>query len=58
MKMSHNKDYAKCKHLESENINEPVDYDPEHGYSIRGCCGGGCYVIYDFRYCPFCGEKL
>jgi len=56
----------KCKHLEIEwewgagkGINEAVDYDEEtKSYAISGCCGGGCYVIYGIKYCPFCGEKL
>ena len=25
---------------------------------VNGCCGGGCYVITDMRFCPFCGSAL
>ena len=27
-------------------------------WHIEGCCGGGCYVVNDMAYCPFCGAKL
>jgi len=26
--------------------------------SVNGCCGGGCYVITDLLYCPWCGKKF
>lgn len=32
-----------------------ADYD---GWSIYGCCGGGCTVVDVMRFCPFCGAKL
>lgn len=25
--------------------------------AIPGCCGGGCYVVPDLLFCPFCGEE-
>ena len=25
---------------------------------VNGCCGGGCYVLKDIKFCPFCGSKL
>lgn len=28
------------------------------GWNVNGCCGGGCYVLGDIEYCPFCGAKL
>lgn len=46
-----------CKHLASESVNGSIDLI-EDGYSINGCCGGGCYIIYKIRYCPFCGIRL
>lgn len=27
-------------------------------WHIHGCCGGGCYVVTDMKFCPFCGTKL
>lgn len=27
-------------------------------WNINGCCGGGCYVVTDMRFCPYCGTKL
>lgn len=46
-----------CEHLKSESVNEKADLN-EDGYAIYGCCGGGCYIIYKIKYCPFCGELL
>ena len=47
-----------CKHLsDREKISERVDYF-NGSYHISGCCGGGCYVISNIVFCPFCGLKL
>jgi hypothetical protein len=27
-------------------------------WAINGCCGGGCYVVTEMRFCPYCGTKL
>lgn len=27
-------------------------------WNINGCCGGGCYVVTDMRFCPYCGTRL
>lgn len=27
-------------------------------WGINGCCGGGCFVASNVRYCPHCGENL
>lgn len=27
-------------------------------WDIYGCCGGGCFVVTEMRFCPFCGAKL
>lgn len=27
-------------------------------FDIEGCCGGGCNVLTDGKFCPFCGTKL
>lgn len=26
-------------------------------WNIEGCCGG-CYVVQDMRYCPYCGTQI
>ena len=36
---------------------EPHAVDGET-WNVKGCCGGGCNVLWDVRFCPFCGEKL
>ena len=27
-------------------------------WHVNGCCGGGCYVLEDIKFCPFCGKDL
>lgn len=27
-------------------------------WNVNGCCGGGCYVLIDLKFCPWCGTKL
>lgn len=27
-------------------------------WNINGCCGGGCYVVTEMKFCPFCGAVL
>jgi hypothetical protein len=27
-------------------------------WNINGCCGGGCYVVINMKFCPYCGAKL
>ena len=27
-------------------------------WNINGCCGGGCYVVTEMKFCPFCGSSL
>jgi hypothetical protein len=27
-------------------------------WNINGCCGGGCFVVTDMRFCPYCGTAL
>lgn len=27
-------------------------------WAINGCCGGGCFVITDVKFCPFCGADV
>lgn len=32
--------------------------DEDGTWNINGCCGGGCYVVEDMRFCPYCGASL
>ena len=27
-------------------------------WNVNGCCGGGCFVLTDIKYCPWCGKSL
>jgi hypothetical protein len=27
-------------------------------WAINGCCGGGCYVVTEMVFCPYCGTSL
>ena len=39
--------------------NSQGEYDEEEkNWNVNGCCGGGCYVLTDLRYCPWCGKDL
>lgn len=36
-----------------------IELDDESGnWNVNGCCGGGCYVLQDLKYCPFCGKYI
>ena len=28
------------------------------GWQVNGCCGGGCYVLENLRFCPWCSKEL
>lgn len=27
-------------------------------WRVNGCCGGGCAVVSEMKFCPFCGSSL
>jgi len=27
-------------------------------WGINGCCGGGCFVVTEMRFCPYCGANV
>jgi len=27
-------------------------------WAINGCCGGGCFVVVNMRFCPYCGTNI
>lgn len=35
-----------------------IECTGEGEWHVNGCCGGGCYVLHDIKFCPFCGTKL
>lgn len=36
-----------------------IERNPEDGsWNVNGCCGGGCYVLENIQFCPYCGTKL
>ena len=40
---------------------EPTGQIEQHAdgtWNVNGCCGGGCYVITNMKFCPFCGTAL
>ncbi len=56
-----------CKKFEENTGTRNVGFEkpePEKGneyadkWHVNGCCGGGCYVLQDIKFCPFCGERL
>ncbi len=46
-----------CEKMLEANEEWPVE--DAHGMACKpGCCGGGCYIFVDMRFCPFCGQPL
>ncbi len=35
-----------------------IEQANDGSWNVNGCCGGGCYVLNDIKFCPFCGTKL
>ena len=36
-----------------------IELDEVSGlWNVNGCCGGGCYVLQDLVFCPFCGKNI
>lgn len=40
-----------------ENIGQFEQAD-DGSWNVNGCCGGGCYVLSEIRFCPYCGRHL
>jgi len=48
-----------CKHLfDDEKISQPPITQSDGTFAVPGCCGGGCYIISEIVFCPFCGELI
>jgi hypothetical protein len=35
-----------------------IEQSDDGSWHVNGCCGGGCYVLNDIKFCPFCAAKL
>lgn len=35
-----------------------IEQTSDGGWHVNGCCGGGCYVLSDIKFCPYCGSGL
>jgi hypothetical protein len=47
-----------CKKFEDALEDSTLERDADGSYNVNGCCGGGCYVLSEVNYCPYCGTKL
>ena len=34
-----------------------IEHDGK-AWNVNGCCGGGCYVLQNIKFCPFCGVAV
>jgi hypothetical protein len=49
---------ACCKRMEAAVNEKQIEVTKQQEFDIPGCCGGGCNVISDIKFCPFCGKEL
>lgn len=47
-----------CCEKFAEKAREEFERSRDGSWNINGCCGGGCFIVADMRFCPFCGTKL
>jgi len=40
------------------NPDPQIEQSDDGTWAVNGCCGGGCYVLIDVRFCPFCGSAV
>jgi len=45
-----------CQEFEAAVEDETFHQDDQ--WAISGCCGGGCNVVQEMNYCPFCGTEV
>ena len=49
-----------CKEFD-ENIRNSGGFEVDgrgKEVNVGGCCGGGCYVLIELKYCPYCGKEI
>lgn len=53
-------DAFKCcdQFVEMFDANQIERCDYGSSWNVHGCCGGGCYVLTEIKFCPFCGARL
>ena len=48
-----------CDKFEKHTGTHNVGFEkPDGKWHLNGCCGGGCYVLEDIKFCPFCGKDI
>ncbi|MFH1505670.1 MAG: hypothetical protein ABIE94_01630 [archaeon] len=47
-----------CEEFELKTNDTVGKFEFCEGWNIEGCCGGGCYVVTNIKFCPFCGIEL
>ena len=35
-----------------------IERDASGTFNVNGCCGGGCFVLTEIRFCPWCGANI
>jgi len=45
-----------CEDFAKAVADEEITVDPA-GFNVHGCCGG-CYVLVDLKFCPWCGAAV
>lgn len=46
-----------CDQLASLVATKQIEFN-DGRWNMNGCCGGGCWVAVDLKFCPFCGQQL
>ena len=47
-----------CREMKILHSHNQKGLEWSDGWCLNGCCGGGCYVLIDMKFCPFCGGTL
>jgi len=50
--------YCCKKFKEQAELEDRFAIQDDGTWAINGCCGGGCYVVVDMKFCPYCGGKI
>lgn len=46
-----------CEKLQTQIDKSNIEW-VDGAWHVSGCCGGGCYVLVDIEFCPYCGDRL
>lgn len=46
-----------CKKMIEAQKDKHIVLEDDGSITAPGCCGG-CYILFDLFYCPFCGVKM